>query len=653
MSVDVSEPEVGTPRVSVVVPTYAPGERITGLVRSLENQTLPASEFEVIFVDDGSPGKDTWTRLQQIRDTHDNVRIERIENSGWPSRPRNVGLELARGQYVLFMDHDDELYPRALEAGYAMAARTGADVLNGKETRTDQPKWALEVYTENFDNAIDRQDIHPLIPTNPHKLFRRALLMKHGIRFPEGRRVLWEDVFFALDVAQHAKVISVMSDTPFYHWVRKGKTASSSYQENIDEYWRWVREIVLQTNEKLAAPELRGQWRLMLLHQYRSRILAVLGTSLFKAPAEDFELVRRTVDELIGNHIPAELDQYLTPTQLGRAALLRKGRWDLLKKLVAVDSGLLGVSTATSLKWTQGTLQMTAESRWSSVGAAGLAIRYDADRLVRDLPGDVMAELPPQAIDMEDAVHAASTGFAIRARDTGLTWMLPGQCEPRIDVVDGRPELVVSATGLLDPQTAVFGRPLDETSWDVTTRNELVGTINQRGLRTSIGARPCVRNGRVYIAYRAKTKTLSLDVDERYRSLVGSARLDPKRVRVTVSAPGRIGALLAHRPISTFELPFTGVATSDDIAVAADILLQPSPQGQTPVIEKISGKGLEAQVWPAKIVPAEDGVWLVATIRKSPGTYLLTLLAHARSLDTGLDVTVAVDGNLSFAERAG
>jgi glycosyltransferase involved in cell wall biosynthesis len=172
--------------VSVVVPTYAPGDRIKRLVHSLDAQTLPTEDFEVIFVDDGSPDR-TWARLQRIRDRRTNVRIERIENSGWPSRPRNVGLEMARGEYVLFMDHDDELYPEALEAGYRMAARTGADVLNGKETRTDQAKWALEVYAENMDNAIDRTDVHPLIPTNPHKLFRRALLMEHGIRFPGGR----------------------------------------------------------------------------------------------------------------------------------------------------------------------------------------------------------------------------------------------------------------------------------------------------------------------------------------------------------------------------------------------------------------------------------------------------------------------------------
>ena len=174
-----------------------------------------------------------------------------------------------------------------------MAARTNADVLNGKETRTDQAHWGISVYTANMDNAIDRQDIHPLIPTNPHKLFRRAFLLEHHIRFPEGRRVLWEDVFFALDIAPHAKVVSVLADTPFYHWVRGPRTASSSYWERPEEYWHWVREIVQMTNEKLSGPTLEGQWRLMLLHQYRSRVLARLDTKLFKAPISRLSLPRR------------------------------------------------------------------------------------------------------------------------------------------------------------------------------------------------------------------------------------------------------------------------------------------------------------------------------------------------------------------------
>jgi glycosyltransferase involved in cell wall biosynthesis len=622
-------------KVSVVVPTYAPGDRIDGLVRSLEAQTLPTSEWEVIFVDDGSPD-DTWKRLQRIRDSHDNVRIERIPNSGWPSRPRNVGLELARGEYVLFMDHDDELYPKALEAGYAFAARAGADVLNGKETRTDQAKWALDVYTANMDNAIDRTDIHPLIPTNPHKLFRRELLMEHGIRFPEGRRVLWEDVFFALDVAQHMKVVSVMADTPFYHWVRGQTTASSSYTKNREEYWRWVREIVVQTNEKLAAPHLREQWRLMLLHQYRSRVLAPLGPSVFQAPQKDFEFVRRTADEIINTHVPEELDAYLTPTQLGRAVLVRKGQWDLLEKLVAVDSGIAGISRATDVRWTDGVLRISAEARWATGDGTPLAIRRDGDRVVRDVPPEVADALPDAALDMTDTFEAARSRLGIRARDTGITWLLPGTQQYRVDDVDGRPELVVTATAELDPQTAAFGRALEERSWDVTARNELLGAINQRGLRTSTASRTSARRGHVYIAYKNMSGMLSLDVDQTNRSLAGSAPLDVAKARTTVEGSAGSRWPLGRRTYRVrLEVPFTGVSVGDDTVLTGSVVV---------------GKD---HARPARIVARTDGLWLEATFEQPAGRHPMTLRFAGRDIDAGVAATVGARGEVSLSRSRG
>jgi glycosyltransferase involved in cell wall biosynthesis len=616
-------------KVSVVVPTFAPGDRLNRVIRSLETQTMPAEQFEVIFVDDGSPDE-TWQRLENIRDTHSNVRIERIEHSGWPSKPRNVGLALSQGEYVLFMDHDDELYPRALEAGYAMAARTHADVLNGKETRTGHAKWAIEVYTANMDNAIDRQDIHPLIPTNPHKLFRREFLLEHHIRFPEGGQVLWEDVFFALDVAPHAKVISVLADTPFYHWVRGPKTASSSYWERPEEYWHWVREIVRMTNEKLAGATLESQWRLMLMHQYRSRVLARLDTKLFKAPNQQVELAKAMAEDILGNHIPAELDAGLSPTDLGKAALVRGGRWDLLEKLVGVDSGLIGTSTATSVRWVNGTLLLRAESRWAGPRGARLAIRYDGDRIVRDLPSDVAAALPEEAIDMTAALAGAHTSIGIRARDTGVVWMLPGECEPGVKIADG-PELVVTAVATLDPNTAIFGRPLDENSWDITARNEFLGRINQRGLRTSPRVRSALQNDHVYIVYRSDAGTLSLDVDERNRSLVGSAPLDPDNA--ISSLQGTAGTLrlpLRRVHTSAFELPFAGVATSDDSEIEGTLTVG------------------DASRQPAWIVARRDGAWLESTVQQRAGTYRMTLNFHGREMDSGLRVTVGTHGELTF-----
>jgi len=594
-----------------------------------------AADFEVIFVDDGSPD-DTWQRLQQIRDSHANVRLERIEHSGWPSRPRNVGLALAQGEYVLFMDHDDELYPRALEAGHAMAARCHADVLNGKETRTNQPAWAQEVYTANMANAVDRQDLHPLIPTNPHKLFRRDLLVEHEIRFPEGGRVLWEDVFFALDLAPHAKVISVLADTPFYHWVRAGRTASSSFRRDPREYWRWVRQIVLKTTERLAGPELLGQWRLMLLHQYRTRVLFRLTTSFFEMPEEELKVIKEMVADIVHNHIPDQLDASLDPPELARATLVRQGRWDLLSRLVAVDEGLTGRASTTSVRWTNGALRVSATCRWIGGQDTPLAIRYEGDRIVRDLPPEVAAALPDDAIDVSAQLQQAHLSLGIRARDTAVSWMLRGTAEPSVGGRGGRPELTVTAVAHLDPDTAIFGRPLDALSWDFTARTELMGRIGQRRLQATTRARTAMRGGRVYIAYRNLSGILSLDLDETNRSLAGSAPLERESARSFIDSGDGVRQLLPRRRQTiSFEIPFSGVVAFDDSVIDGYVSLGQGPKQ------------------PARIVARGGGAWLQATVGVSRGNHALALNFFGRDVPAGLIMAVGSRGEVAFLPAQG
>src|SRR3954469_22599959 len=88
-----------------------------GLVESLLGQTL--ADCELVFVDDGSTDE-TPARLDALAAAHPQVRVEHIENSGWPGRPRNVGLELATGEFVFFADNDDWLGREALERMYGM-----------------------------------------------------------------------------------------------------------------------------------------------------------------------------------------------------------------------------------------------------------------------------------------------------------------------------------------------------------------------------------------------------------------------------------------------------------------------------------------------------------------------------------------------------
>jgi glycosyltransferase involved in cell wall biosynthesis len=100
--------------VSVIVPVYNPGDHIDDCIRTLLDQTLPADRYEVIFVDDGSTDE-TPARLDEVAAEHENVRVEHIPNSGWPGKPRNVGIDMARGDYVYFVDNDDWLERDALE----------------------------------------------------------------------------------------------------------------------------------------------------------------------------------------------------------------------------------------------------------------------------------------------------------------------------------------------------------------------------------------------------------------------------------------------------------------------------------------------------------------------------------------------------------
>src|SRR5215213_10627393 len=117
-------------KVSVIVPVYNPAADIDDCIASLLDQSLPASDYEAIFVDDGSTDA-TPARLDELAAEHANVRVEHIPNSGWPGRPRNVGIELARGDFVYFVDHDDWLGREALERLYATATVDEADIVIG------------------------------------------------------------------------------------------------------------------------------------------------------------------------------------------------------------------------------------------------------------------------------------------------------------------------------------------------------------------------------------------------------------------------------------------------------------------------------------------------------------------------------------------
>ncbi|WP_300680126.1 glycosyltransferase [Nocardioides sp.] len=123
-----SKRDAASPVVSVLVPTYQGHDRITGCLDSLAFQTLALDQFEVVVVSNG-PRTGTAEVVERWCEAHPGFRLRFEEREGaGEAYARNEALAAARGRFVTFVDDDDRVAPRYLEA---LLASGGPDVVSG------------------------------------------------------------------------------------------------------------------------------------------------------------------------------------------------------------------------------------------------------------------------------------------------------------------------------------------------------------------------------------------------------------------------------------------------------------------------------------------------------------------------------------------
>jgi glycosyltransferase involved in cell wall biosynthesis len=114
-------PRRGRPSVSVMVPSYLGAQRLPGCLESLAAQTLDPAEFEIVVVLNGPPdGSDEVVVAFSEVHAHHHVRTVELSEPG-AGNARNIGLSVARGAYITFIDDDDRVTPTYLAAMLAVA----------------------------------------------------------------------------------------------------------------------------------------------------------------------------------------------------------------------------------------------------------------------------------------------------------------------------------------------------------------------------------------------------------------------------------------------------------------------------------------------------------------------------------------------------
>ncbi|MFJ4837544.1 glycosyltransferase family 2 protein [Streptomyces sp. NPDC088746] len=587
-------------KVSVIVPVYNTGKYVDECAPSLLGQSLPADEYEVIYVDDGSTD-DTLARLEKLATGHDHVQVHTRPNSGWPGAPRNLGMKHARGEYVQFVDHDDKLGPEALERLYEHATRNRADVVIGKMSSTMVRPRRLFRYT--LDSCTIEND-ELMQSMSPHKMFRRAFVEQHGLRFPEGPWIM-EDLAFVTAAYLKAERISVLADYPCYYWMKRDDGGNNTRHRFNPRHGFWpnLRTVIGQIKDGTSPSDDVDALQNRLLHRlYHVEVLSRAREPeiLREDPAEQRQRFG-TAREVALEEFPPAVRRGLPAVSGVRAELLERGDF---AGAVAFAEHVRTVTARSELgapHWQDGCLvaDVTLE-----------LLRGDGEPLVlteRDgkwwLDPELLTGVPGTegGWEVRDPLRMAYAELVVKDRDREDWWYPDGDLEVRLQPLgEGRSRLLASGRLRLDPRSLAGGRRLERGVYDVWAFVQLLGIdrmvrVTGQGVPGGPAAGPALTGGRLALPYRtAGVGQLALDMDQRLR------RFGPDTAGAAASNAGRGGRSLP--------LPY----------VAA------SPGDPAPVKVTVSALTVTAEV-----VPAADGptaaLRLPARLKLPDGRHPVTL----------------------------
>jgi glycosyltransferase involved in cell wall biosynthesis len=448
---------VPDPKVSVVVPVYNPGSLIDDCIRSLLHQSLPPGDYEVIFVDDGSTDA-TPARLDELAARHAHVRVRRIPNSGWPGRPRNVGLEMARGEFVLFVDNDDWIEREALARMHAMAVRDGADIVLGKVVGHGKPVPPT-LFAENRSGV--GLEWSPLVwLLTPHRLFRKSLLEEHGLRFPEGPRRL-EDHVFVLGALFRTSRVSVLADYPCYHWMLRDRDTNASANEfDPAIYYRNLQEVLDIVDEHTEPGEFRDR---LYARWYRGKVLSRVGGLLFfnrepQARRARFAEIRR----LAAQRFRPELDAQLPFSLRLRSQLVRSGTVEQLERLAELETQLEPRVAVAGCRLSDGAAELRLEATVRDPGGL-LAFAATEEGARWRPPGSLAEGLPEASLDAAGAFDANDAHVLLREAEDAEEFLVPATVRTRLLPDASAPGLVrleLDIDARVDARSVAAGRTL-------------------------------------------------------------------------------------------------------------------------------------------------------------------------------------------------
>lgn len=332
--------------ISVVVPVYNAEGYIASCVESIVKQSH--SQFELLLIVDGATDR-SLEICRQLAQKDARITVVAKENEG-VSATRNRGIELAKGDYIAFIDADDTVTEDYLEALLAALKAHNAQMslchyaFLRQEGLVSSGEPALQNYCRDTDSLYDAyirslyriDGAGYILGSACRTLFERKLIQEHGLRFPPCK--LCEDQLFLLSCMAHSqKIAAVERVMYFYNDMVADSAVRKPYKKNLPEDQR----IYLTHLEQLlpALPMTQQQRKTVLDYCYLN-VRKLLMTNAAMQPQDDLrkaELQKIRKSDVCAYRVsPVLYGKWLLsqpPKTMAAEVLIRFGMYGLLRKL--------------------------------------------------------------------------------------------------------------------------------------------------------------------------------------------------------------------------------------------------------------------------------------------------------------------------------
>lgn len=209
------------PLISVIIPVYNTEEYLERCLDSVVSQTL--KNIEIICINDHS--KDNSLEILEKYALYDKrIKIINCKENTGESKARNLGLNVAKGEFLAFVDNDDKIDINFYEKLYKKAKDTGADIVKGNTVTID------------YKGTSTASILNPEIKESKNKwhfayewwsaIYKADIIKENNLKLPE-ECILGGDVLFLNEALYYANKLEIVDDASYY-WIRRKNSGESA-----------------------------------------------------------------------------------------------------------------------------------------------------------------------------------------------------------------------------------------------------------------------------------------------------------------------------------------------------------------------------------------------------------------------------------------